>query len=92
MKKAIEVTMTGQKFMIKSDSDEEYVAKVAAFVDKKVNEVLKGTKSVVSVQVALLGAMNIADEYFRFQDDREKKLNQVEKKIKDIIEVVDTQV
>lgn len=92
MKKAIEITIMGQKFMVRSESSEEYVTKVAAYVDKKINEVLQGTKSVASVQVALLGAMNIADEFFKYQDDRAKLLNDVEKKVQDMIELVDTQI
>ena len=78
--------------MIKSDSDEQYVAKVAAYVDKKVKEIMQGTQSVAQVQVALLGAMNIADEFFKYQRDRAELLSGVEKKIKDMIELVDTQI
>ncbi|MBU0744266.1 MAG: cell division protein ZapA [Gammaproteobacteria bacterium] len=92
MKKAIDVTIMGQKFQVRSDSNEEYVVKIASYVDKKLNEVLQSTKSVASMQVALLGAMNIADEFFKYQDDRQKKLSDVEDKIKDMIELVDTQI
>lgn len=92
MKKAIEVTIMGQKFMIRSDSSEEYVNKIAGFVDKKVGDILKATKSVGSAQVALLAAMNIADEFFKYQEDKTVLLNKVEKKVQDIIEVVETQI
>ncbi len=92
MKKAIEVTIMGQKFQVRSDSDEEYVTKIASYVDKKINEVLQSTKSVASMQVALLGAMNIADEFFKYQQDRQEKLSDVEGKIKDMIELVETQI
>lgn len=91
VKKAIEVTIMGQKFMVKSDSSEEYVTNVAGYVDKKLNEILQGTKSVASVQVALLAAMNIADEFFKFRENKDQLLNSVEKKVRDMIELVDIQ-
>jgi cell division protein ZapA len=91
VKRAVEVSMMGQKFMIKSDSNDDYVSKIAGYVDGKVNEVLQNTKSVASIQVALLTAMNIADEFFKFKDNKDTTLKQIEKKIEDMIELVDLQ-
>lgn len=92
MKKAIEVVIMGQKFAVKSDSNEDYVVEVAGYVDNKVSEVLGNTKSVASVQVALLTAMNIADEFFKFRNDKADRLGKVEKKIQDMIELIDLHV
>ena len=91
MKKTTEIAIMGQKFMIKSDSDEEYVHRIAGFVDQKINEVMQSTKSVASLNVAILAAMNIADEYFRSQRSQEEKFVNAEKKIKDLIELIDLQ-
>lgn len=92
MKRTMEVSIMGQKFMIRSDSDDDYVVRVAEFVDRKISEVIQNTKSVASLNVAILAAMNIADEYFRFQRDRKERFDHVEKKIKDLIELIDLQV
>ena len=91
MKKAIEVTIMGQKFMIRSDSGDDYVTRVAGYVDQKVNEILQNTKTIASAQVALLAAMNIADEFFKFRDDKGQRLNKIEKKVQDMIELIDLQ-
>ena len=91
MKKTTEISIMGQKFMIKSDSNDDYVRKVAEFVDMKINEVMESTKSVASLNVAILAAMNIADEYFKFRQDRDDKFTTAEKKVKDLIELVDLQ-
>lgn len=77
--------------MIRSESDEEYVNQVAAFVDKKVNEILNNSKSVASLNVVILAAMNIADEFMKYKMEKEKKITHVEKKIKDMIELIDLQ-
>jgi len=92
VKKAIEVTIMGQKFLVKSESNEDYVAKVAGYVDGKVNEVLNNTKAVASMQVALLTAMNIADEFLKFRSEKADRLGKVEKKIQDMIELIDLHV
>lgn len=91
MKKTTEVSIMGQKFMVRSDSSEDYLSKVADYVDKKLSEVMENTQSVSSLNVAILAAMNIADEYFKYQKNREERLGIVENKIKDLIELVDLQ-
>lgn len=91
MKKQIEIKVMGQKFMVRSDSSEEYVNQVATFVEQKINEVVKNSKAVASLNVAILAAMNIADEYLKYRMNREKQHTQVEKKIRDVIELIDLQ-
>lgn len=91
MKKPIEVSIMGQKFMVRSDSGEDYVMEIAKFVDNKINEIIQSTKSVASVNVALLAAMNIADEFLKYRRDKDGRLEKVEKKIKDTIELIDLQ-
>lgn len=91
MKKTTEIIIMGQKFMVKSDSDDDYVHRVAAFVDNKINEVIQNTKSVASLNVAILAAMNIADEYLRFKRDKTDRFLEVDKKVSDLIELIDLQ-
>ncbi len=91
MKKTTEIAIMGQKIMIKSDSDEDYVQKVAGFVDQKIQEVMQSTKSVASLNVAILAAMNIADEFFKSQREQREKVDRAEKKIQDLIELIDLQ-
>lgn len=91
MKRQTEVSIMGQKFVIKSDSDEDYVNRVAGYVDNKIKEVMSNTKAVASLNVAILAAMNIADEFFKFRRDKGEKLSTVEKKIKDLIELIEIQ-
>ncbi len=43
--------------------DAEYILKLADFVDKKMRNVADQTSTVDSLRVAVLAALNIADEY-----------------------------
>lgn len=91
MKQPVEITVMGQKLQVRSDSGENYIVQVAGYVDKKIADVLRTTKSVASLNVAILAAMNIADEYMKYREGKEQKLKAAEKKIQDVIEVVDLQ-
>jgi len=86
-----EISIMGQKFMIKSESNDDYVQRIAGYVDQKIDEVMQSTKSVASLNVAILAAMNIADEFFKFRMEKEDRFDEAEKKIKDLIELVELQ-
>lgn len=64
MKNKVTVTIAGQEYALVATENEGYMQKVAAHVDGKVREVQDGTK-VSLVDGAILGALNIADEYFK---------------------------
>jgi len=91
MKRQVEIVVLGQKFVVKSDSTEDYVQRVGQFVDQKMNEILKNTRSVASLNVAILAAMNIADEYFRYRENTELNKREAAEKIKGMIELIDLQ-
>jgi cell division protein ZapA len=65
----ITVEIHGQRYPIKSSLDAAYVAELAAYVDEKMRLALTETPSGDTLKVAVLAALNIADEYFRSQDD-----------------------
>ena len=78
MKKALDVEILGQKFTISSDAEEGYMLKVAGYVDGKMQELMRSPKSVAKTNVAMLAALNIADEYPRLKDTHEAILNRLD--------------
>jgi cell division protein ZapA len=78
MKKALDVEILGQKFTISSDAEEGYMLKVAGYVDGKMQELMRASKSVAKTNVAMLAALNIADEYHRLKDAHEAILHRLE--------------
>ncbi len=84
MKKSLDVEILGQKFTVSSDAEENYILKVAGYVDGKMQEVLKTARPVNKPNVAMLAALNIADEYHRLKDKHEAvldRLNHLSKKL-----------
>jgi len=84
MKKALDVEILGQKFTISSEAEEGYMLKVAGYVDCKMQELMQASKPVSKSNVAMLAALNIADELHRLKDSHEavlNRLNQLSKRI-----------
>ena len=67
---SVTVTIFGQEYTLKGDADPDYVRKVARFVDERMNEVARGSTMAATAKVAILAAVNIADELFREQQKR----------------------
>lgn len=77
MKKAVDVEIMGHKYTVRSDADEKYVLKVAEYVDEKVQEIVKTARPIANPNVAMLAALNIADEYHRLKDSYETVLHRL---------------
>ena len=72
MKNRVTVTIAGQEYTLVATEDKGYVEKVAGHVDAKIQEVLDGAR-VSLVDAAVLGAVNVADEYFKENHFTEKR-------------------
>lgn len=59
---ACEVEIFGQKYVLRSDADEEHVRMVADLVDGKMREVAGASRSVSTQQIAVLAALDLASE------------------------------
>ncbi len=88
MQKAVEVKIMGQKFTLRSDDDEQHIRRVAEYVDGKMHEVSKSTSPKGKYSVAVLVALNIADEYHRLKDGHESVANRVDRLIEKLTTVL----
>ena len=61
----VTVEIQGQRYPIRSSLDIAYVTELASYVDQKMTAAAHRTTGGDSVRVAVLAALNIADEYFR---------------------------
>ena len=64
----IPVEIHGQRYQIRSALDREYVMLLAGYVDEKMRAVADSTPSGDLVRVAVLAALNLADELFRCRE------------------------
>lgn len=89
MEKIIEIEIFGQKYKIriKGDEDEAYVHLLASFVDQKMHEVAVKSKSKDALKIAVLAALNIADDYYvakRQLDEVSNRLSHLEMEIAEV--------
>ena len=77
---SIEVTILGQKYTVKGDAPEDYMKKLAAFVDDKLMEVYNNSPNITPLKAAILASLNIADELQKLKDDQENLTRNIEEK------------
>ena len=63
--KSVSVEIFGQKYPIRSSLDAEYIKRLAEYVDGKIRAAGDSAPSGDPVRLAVLAALNIADELFR---------------------------
>ena len=64
----ISVEIHGQRYPIRSALDREYVARLATYVDEKMRAAADSTPTGDALRLAVLAALNVADELFRCRD------------------------
>jgi cell division protein ZapA len=64
----ISVEIHGQRYPIRSTLGPEYVAQLATYVDEKMRAASDSTPTGDSLRLAILAALNVADELFRCRD------------------------
>jgi cell division protein ZapA len=84
----VEIKVFGHVYTVKTDTGEEHIQRVAQYVNEKMDEVVKNTKSVSSLNVAILTALNIADDLIKERTKRLALLQEVEQKSKDLVEKI----
>lgn len=60
--KTVKVEIFDQTYQIRGEIDEAYTEELARYVDGKMRQVAEATGTVDSIRVAVLTALNIADE------------------------------
>jgi cell division protein ZapA len=88
----VEIKVFGQTYTVRSDAEEDHIQAVARYVNEKMEEVLKKTKSVSTLNVAILTALNIADDLLRERAKRLRFLNEVETKSRDLVEKINLKI
>jgi cell division protein ZapA len=66
--RVIPVEIHGQRYPIRSGLEPEYVARLAAYVDEKIRAAADSTPTGDSLRLAVIAALNIADELFRCRE------------------------
>ncbi len=90
--KIVEIEIYGQKYRIKvkGDEDEKYISRLTSYVDQKMREIGEKSRSVDPFKIAVLAALNIADEQFLTRRQMEQ-LNDIIGQMESEIESLEAQ-
>ena len=86
----VRVKIYGQEYVISGEQSREHIIKVADYVDSKMRTVEKAVKSGQVSLLAVLSAVNVADEYFTMADsisELKKSKEQLEKDVEHYVQM-----
>ena len=87
-KNKVDVRIQGKDYRIVGEESEEYIQRIALFVDKKMNMVSKNSNNKLSTaMVAVLTAINVVDDYFKNDEQLSALKEKTNKYSKDIDEL-----
>ena len=85
----VTVEIRGQRYPIRSALEAQYVAGLAAYVDEKMRAAAESTPAGDSLRLAVLAALNIADELFRCQDAQQVRRGALSERYEALERLVD---
>jgi len=71
------VSLLGQTYHIKGDIDQERLELVAKLLDKRMKDVAQKNFRLSPEMVAIITALNIADEFIRLKEDYEQLMEMI---------------
>jgi cell division protein ZapA len=83
------VEILGREYKIKGVADESYIQSVARYVDEKMREVSQATALPSQDRLAILAALNIADELFQYRQESAQSFSSIERKAANLISMID---
>jgi len=87
--RVVTVEIHGQRYAIRSHLDAAYIAELAAYVDQKIALAVRECPAGDTLKIAVLAALNIADECFRARDEDATRRRDVSTRAEELEKIVD---
>ena len=90
-KTRVKISIAGKDYSIVSGVDQEYIKKVADYLNSKMKEITDAYPNIPDIKVAVLAALNITDELFQIRKDSpgevisEEKIGELTRKLSEIL-------
>jgi cell division protein ZapA len=85
----VTVEILGQRYPIRSALDPTYVLELAGYVEAKMQAAAHENQSADSLRIAVLAALNIADEFFRSRETEDSDVTSLARRTADLERLVD---
>jgi len=87
--RVVTVEIHGQRYAVRSDLDQAYIAELATYVDQKMRLAADELSSADSLRIAVIAALNLADELYRARADGQGIEGQVHERTAALERLVD---
>ena len=87
--RVVAVEIAGQRYPIRSSLDPEYVARLATYVDEKMRAAADSSPSGDSMRLAVIAALNVADELFRCREANRTRNGELAERTQELERLVD---
>ena len=87
--RSYKVVIYNQTYSLRSEHGEEYINELAALVDKLMNEIASATMTVDSLRVAILAALQIADELHQLRQELKNTEDEIAERSTKYAELLD---
>ena len=77
-------------YIIKTDADEEYVQKIASYLEQKVKDISAQENNMVVPNALLLAMLKITDDYFKLLKDFEEFKDGAEERSRRLVQILES--
>ncbi|MBI5806193.1 MAG: cell division protein ZapA [bacterium] len=81
-KNGIKVEIFGTEYRIKGDANGDYIKQVAGLVDERMRQIAEASMTGSVAKIAILAAVNIADELLKERLARESAMDKLSERLK----------
>ena len=85
----VPVEIYGHAYNLRGEGDTAYINGLAEFVDQKMREIADQTATIDSLKVAILAALNIADQHFQFKSAETEHHQTVSERMGRLVGILD---
>ena len=89
MKKSYNIKILEQELSVLSDAEDEHVANVVRFVNEKMEEVLQDRNGLKTLDVAILAALNISEDFLKLKEVHKEICDQLECRSEKLIQLIE---
>lgn len=87
--KRAEVEIDGDRYTVRTELDPELAQKIALYVDQRIQQIRQSTSIISSSKIAILAALNIAEELFVLKLQKGEMEQVVEEKSVQMLNMLD---
>ena len=92
MDRVVKIELLGQTYTLRTSTEESKVQDAANLVEAKLEEYQAVTRSNIKLDMAVLAALDIANEYLQLKDSTENMKERLEARSRAIIKTIEAEI